>query len=308
MRRNADLALCCAVGVAATAAVLSGVPGHAIAGLVLFVLPGYTFFRALAAVAPLELPERALVVVTLSIAALLLGGLALNFTPWGLERTSWVLCLLAFTVIASAVAAVRASAEPTRLPSRRVWRRPWRLRPLGFLLAALSIAVTAASLAIAQTTVPNHNVRGYTLLSATPVANQSHVVARVVNEELSPAVYRLEARADGRVVRVWSPITLDPSASWHVAISRLRSPFRDRLSFLLYRSGEKNVYRHVFLQPYCGGGRLVGSTCGARYETVAPSAPSHLRIATDANRRSLPGRGRTTTLASRTTSFGGGLA
>jgi hypothetical protein len=287
LRRNADLAICCAVGVAATAAVHSGVPGHVIAGLVLFVLPGYASIRALAAVAPLELPERAVVVVTLSIAAVLLGGLALNFTPWGLERTSWALYLLAFTVIASAVAAVRGSTEPTRRPSHRVWRRPWSLRPLGLLLAALAITVTAASLAIAQTTVPNHTVRGYTLLSATPVANQSRVVAQVVNEELSPAVYRLEARADGRVVRIWRRITLDPSASWHVAISRLRSPFRGRLAFHLYRSGEKNVYRRVFLEPYCRDGRLIGSTCGARSETVPPSKPSALRVATDCKSETL---------------------
>jgi uncharacterized membrane protein len=78
-------------------------------------LPGYTFIKALFPVnAPktetstsLRFVERIALSIIMSIALGALIGLFLNFTPWGINLTTIVFSLLAFSLVFSTVALVR---------------------------------------------------------------------------------------------------------------------------------------------------------------------------------------------------------
>jgi uncharacterized membrane protein len=273
--------VCCALAALGCGIVLAGLPGRWFAGfVVLLVLPGYAVLRALDPAGKRPVAEVALFVLTFSTAAAILGGLALNFTPWGLERTSWALWALIVTLTASGVAAARGAALPAWRAGGNRWPRSWRARTVVVAMAVMAVTVTAAALAVAQTPVANRTVRGYTLLSVVPSRDNSRVLIRVVNEELDPTTYELRARANGRTIYSWRGIRLDPSAAWAITIDRNRGGFDSLLAFLLYRADSPKVYRHVFIQPYCpndGAGRLACPTGAAR--TLAPTAPSNLRLA-----------------------------
>jgi uncharacterized membrane protein len=91
-------------------------PARNILGFILvFWLPGYTFIKALY---PTKLPittkkenietiERIALSFTMSIALIMITGLLLNYTPWGIRPTPITLSLLTLTVILAIVAARR---------------------------------------------------------------------------------------------------------------------------------------------------------------------------------------------------------
>jgi uncharacterized membrane protein len=91
-------------------------PARNILGFILvFWLPGYTFIKALY---PTKLPittkkenietiERIALSFTMSIALIMITGLLLNYTPWGIRPTPITLSLLTLTVILAIVAANR---------------------------------------------------------------------------------------------------------------------------------------------------------------------------------------------------------
>ena len=91
-------------------------PARNIVSLTLiFWLPGYTFIKALY---PTKLPittnqqsletiERIAISVTMSIALIMITGLLLNYTPWGIRQTPITLSLLTLTTILAIVAARR---------------------------------------------------------------------------------------------------------------------------------------------------------------------------------------------------------
>jgi uncharacterized membrane protein len=91
-------------------------PARNILGFILvFWLPGYTFIKALY---PAKLPvttnkesletvERIALSFTMSIVLIVLTGLLLNYTPWGIRPTPITLSLLPLTVILAIVAASR---------------------------------------------------------------------------------------------------------------------------------------------------------------------------------------------------------
>jgi hypothetical protein len=78
-------------------------------------LPGYAFIKTLfpvqvpikTATETLDMVERIVLSLGMSIAIVPLVGLLLNYTPWGVQLTPIVLSLFAFTIIFATIAVVR---------------------------------------------------------------------------------------------------------------------------------------------------------------------------------------------------------
>lgn len=88
---------------------LNATPLRAVVGfpLVLF-LPGYSLVSALFPEKDeLDITERIALSIGLSICIVVFIGLALNYTPWGIRLGPVLLALSAFTLIGTAVSAVR---------------------------------------------------------------------------------------------------------------------------------------------------------------------------------------------------------
>ena len=71
-----------------------------------FILPGYALTCALLPTVKFG-AERFVLSLGLSLAAVIVGGLLLNLTPFGLQTDSWAILLGGITLGASAVAIVR---------------------------------------------------------------------------------------------------------------------------------------------------------------------------------------------------------
>ena len=88
---------------------LNGTPLRAVVGfpLVLF-LPGYSLVSALfPGKDELDLLERIALSIGLSICVVVFVGLGLNYTPWGIRLGPVLLVLSVFTLIGTAVSALR---------------------------------------------------------------------------------------------------------------------------------------------------------------------------------------------------------
>src|SRR5712692_8392038 len=75
------------------------------------VLPGYALTSALFPNRSLGVAERLVFSLSLSLIIVILGGLALNWTPFGLRPGSWAVLLSGITLAAGAVALVRRRGQ-----------------------------------------------------------------------------------------------------------------------------------------------------------------------------------------------------
>src|SRR5262245_13923461 len=114
--KSFDLALVCALALAAMALTLLGVSSPALRlllGLPLaLVLPGYALMSALFPRHRLGGVERTLFTLSLSLSTVILCGFVLNRTPWGLRPESWAVILSEIILGASLIAAVRRHLIP----------------------------------------------------------------------------------------------------------------------------------------------------------------------------------------------------
>jgi len=95
---------------------LGGVAAYlriALAVALVLVLPGYAITMAVFAARPLDHATTILFSIGLSLTAAILGGLVLNWTPEGLQASSWTILLITMTLGAGAVALARRRALVT---------------------------------------------------------------------------------------------------------------------------------------------------------------------------------------------------
>lgn len=215
----------------------------------LLILPGYAVVAAL--FVQLDTAARIVLSVGTSIAVAVLGGLALDLTPWGLQLRSWTVLLTAVTVVGAVVAGVRrkpATAGVPRLPRPRLG---------DVLIVALTGALVAGAVALARTPLAAKHVAGYTVLWIQP-ATPGHlrsVVVGVKSSELRSERYRLELRVGGRAA-VTRVLELRPGQQWQAVFptAAASSPAGataeagTTVSARLYRADDpRAVYRRVML-------------------------------------------------------------
>ncbi len=176
--QNLDLWLTLALAAAGVAVQLSAVPLPGplkVAGGLLLELfcPGYALLAALLPGRSTRWPERALLSAGLSLAIAIVGAIAFNWLPQGLNLQLWSGLFLGVTLIASVVALYRRSTYSEFVPAQ-----PTRPGLKAQQLALLSAAglVTIAAVVLVRAPRPASGVLGYTLLWMTPdPASNRHV-------------------------------------------------------------------------------------------------------------------------------------
>ena len=189
--------------------------------------------------------ERLAATVGLSVAACVVTGFFLHWTPFGLRPESWVLALVAITGMGEAIAARRHPAgEGPPLP--RLGRPQLAWRPTLLVVVALILAIGAVVLA--RTPLPAEGVQGYTALSLLPAGDGSdRVRVEVASSELEDTDYRLEVRSGEDLLAV-RHMTLGTAEKWHAELGLDSIPTSRRsLEALLFRPEDDGAYRRVTL-------------------------------------------------------------
>ncbi len=219
-------------------------------GMVLvLVLPGYALSAAL--LPSLVGTARLLCSLGLSLVVSVLGGLALNTTPWGLRPLPWALWLGGLSLVSAVVALRRVTEEKGtgEGTSPELWRP--RLTPasvIGFAAAAMVVGL-AVSLAFQSTSV---GAPTFTQLWAIPTHgnNQYSLEIGVRNLEDAPVTYQVVVAEGGETLAAWDSITLKPGEDWTDRVGPMAAAPTVPLEVQLYRSSSPGtLYRSVLIWP-----------------------------------------------------------
>jgi len=186
------------MAVALLAAAATAAPAHVVGHLreilsvPILILPGWAICRAIFGEEALGLPERLAISGCITIAVLVLVGLALNALPGGLDRVSWSWSLIAVTLVASGVTLVsRRSGTPITGGSHWPGIGTW----LGALIALI---LMVAGLALARHSAVKHDeATRFTQLWMLPGASAHVIDYGVTNSEGRPDRYALTATING---------------------------------------------------------------------------------------------------------------
>ena len=200
LRRQSDLLLgilltLILIGLAVSSILPPFLQGLVAFPIVLFV-PGNALIRAIFPEANLTRLDRFLFTVGLSLGVVVLSGLALNITPWGLQTKSWLWILSLVILVTSVIA---------------LWRR-WQisdmeLTPVEFYIPLrqillLGLAIVVIGLALKLTLTPHlpDNIQGYTSLWILPeLGTQSDVLLiGIHSQELETTNYSLQITYNGK--------------------------------------------------------------------------------------------------------------
>jgi hypothetical protein len=225
---------------------------RALALPLVLVLPGYALISASFPRRPLGITERLVFSLGLSLAVVILGGLLLNLTPFGLRASTWAVLLAGITLGASAVALVRRRGQSMSAPG---W---WRVGNFGLtprqgLVLGLAAAIVCGAMAVSITGAERQSYPGFTQLWMLPAGTSSGeniVRLGVGNMQSTDMEYRLVVNVDGKTVIEWPVIDLQPHATWEatLVLPPTRSLGVARVEADLYRGGAPTViYRHVVL-------------------------------------------------------------
>jgi len=246
--KASDLVLLVVISVIALLATLLGLDNQlvrVILGLPLvFVAPGYAITAAVFPEKTLEPVERILLTLGLSLSVVILGGLVLDWTPWGLQVRSWAMLLCAVVVGASGIAVVRRRQRDgaTTIPVIG-------LSMAQVALVGLAAVLFAVAIAVARTPAPPQGIQGYSLLWIVPVDGTDDRTVRVgfSSSELASTTYRLRLEVDGHVLHEWSSIALRPGETWEQNIDLPPADHaKQPVEALLYRlDAPTEVYRRV---------------------------------------------------------------
>lgn len=256
-RRSLDLALVCALALAALALTLLGVSVPALRllfGLPLaLALPGYALTEALFPRRALGRADRALFTLGLSLSTVILCGFVLNRTPWGLTPDSWAVILSDVVLGASLIAFTRRllsarAATPEAASGPRLGLSIGQSALFGLAIAVIAGAALLASSEAAQRPAPD--VIQLWMLPADP-ADPDALRIGVNSVGSAAGVFRLQIQRDGYILREWPALSIAPGQRWEQTLALQGSqPGRGPFEALLYRSEDPNaVYRRVALWP-----------------------------------------------------------
>jgi hypothetical protein len=211
------------------------------------ILPGYSIAAAAFGKRSLAVPQQLLLTVALSLAALVIGALILNYAPGGVRTASWALLLVVLVLGACAIAARRRAAPVAKSPPRL----QLRVRSAQVALLVGAALTAGAGLALAWTPLPAKNAVGYAQLWMLPEEGPGADAFRVgvVSQQQDPTEYRLELQT-GSAGRTFftSRLSLQPGEEreFEVPVGRAQSAEPRQFTALLFRRGQSGeVYRRV---------------------------------------------------------------
>lgn len=271
-RRNADLLAAMGIALVAALADLTESGGTARVGLSLLlvlVAPGYVAAAALFPADTLQRVERLVASLGLSLAIAILGGIALNLTPWGLQTSAWAYLLACVTVCMGGVAfarrhsytrrdAAKQSANLRRfglppLPSAAQTRRSGHLTTPQILMLCAALLITVGAVAIAANGQQQANAvedATATQLWIQPVTQSDISTIQIGMTNRLPGVtpFQLILTSQGVTVHRWN-LTLHADATWQttVVLSRAELAARSIQAALFRASDLRTPYRQVTL-------------------------------------------------------------
>lgn len=214
-------------------------------------LPGYALVSALFPNHSLGVAERLVFSLGLSMAIVILGGLALNWTPFGLRASSWAVLLAGITLAASAVALVRRRGQSTSAPGWLGVGNIFTLRQ--GLLLGLAAVIVCGAVAVSIIGAERQSYAGFTQLWILPAggANAENAVRLgVSNMEAIAMEYTLAVNVDGKGVKEWPSIDLEPNGKWEATLVLPQNGHAGavRVEADLYRAdAPTTIYRHGVL-------------------------------------------------------------
>ncbi len=215
------------------------------------VLPGYALTCALFPKRALGILECVVFSLALSLVIVILGGLTLNWMPFGLHTRSWSVLLSGITLIASTVALIRRRGQYI---SASAWLRVdlgLNFRQ-GLLLGLAAIVVCGAG-AVSYRGAAQQPFPGFTqlwILPAGEASTKNTIRLGVSNMELTAMEYNLSVNMDGKVVKVWPSIYLKLNEKWEATLVLPQTTHTRtvRVEALLYQTrAPTKIYRHVVL-------------------------------------------------------------
>lgn len=229
-----------------------------LAVLLVCLLPGYASTAVLFHGRSVDVPERAVLSVGLSLGSAVLGGLLLNLTPRGLTAVNWAALLGGSTILMCTVVLSARLLEAWRRPRapeavRRpgpASRRPGAAQVMPILLLVGSFAIVVGAVALAQAGVRDQPRDPFTELWLLPGAGQGQAVVGIRNAERTDLRGRLELTVDGAVVAEFAEIDLGPGETWERTV-RVAGPVSPNpIIASLYREETPDaVFRLVRLWP-----------------------------------------------------------
>jgi hypothetical protein len=231
MRRNlADLLLVSGLALAALALTLLGVSHPAprlLLGLPLaLLLPGYALTAALFPQPTLPGADRALYTLGLSLCASILGGFALNASPWGLVAESWAALLAYLTLAGCVVAFARRHWLPAtpEAPQPAGAEQPAPAYGLSLgqgVFFGLALVVVVGAVGLARAEAEQRPAADVLQLWMLPEAAGDGPAVRVGLTSVGPAAgtFRLQLLRGGYRIHEWPAITLGPGERWAERLS-----------------------------------------------------------------------------------------
>lgn len=212
--------------------------------IVVCLVPGYAVQEMLFVGHALPTAERLFISVVISLSVVILGGLILHQTPWGLQALSWVSYICVVTIVASAIAVTRNSLPVNKNPLPSL--RPSIVVMSFTLLCSFVIVLMAMNNAVQG--VAQAPVRAYTQLWLLPSGNGNSVTIGVVNFEQTEQTYRAILLSGGNLLKEWEDITLRHGETWEI-VEQLPSKgdIQSLVEVQLFRPDEPlEIYRTAY--------------------------------------------------------------
>ncbi len=235
--------------------------------LVLF-FPGYVFIAALMPrKTALDAIERIALSFVASLVAVLLIGLLLNYTPWGITVKSTLYSMASFILVMSIIAWVRRRklGEAERfviefylgLPkwgSSR-WDKILIVTLLVTILVALGVMIYIVVVPKASEKFTEFYVLGEGGVADYPgelgVGEEAKFVIGIINNEREAISYQIVVKIDNEEISRWQPMVLSDGEKKETETEISFTPQTPgesrKITFLLYKQGQTDIYRSLHL-------------------------------------------------------------
>ena len=255
---NRDILVVAAITIVAVALAFilppDWVPGRILTLPIALILPGYALTSVLFPRREFGIPERFLFSLALSLVSVIMGGLVLNWTPWGLRTDSWAVILGGLTLGACAVALVRRRGREQDISTTGRFSAGYiGLNVRQGLLLGLAALIVCGAVAVSIIGAERQPYPGFTQLWILPAGGsnpQNAVHLGVNNMESTAMEYRLAVSVDGKVVKDWPSIDLNSQGKWEATLLIPQSGHAGtaKIEADLYRmDAPTTIYHHVVL-------------------------------------------------------------
>jgi len=219
---------------------------HALFGLPFLLACGYAVYTALSYLQqprhtiPTPLFERALYSIGFTLALVVLGGIVLNNTTWGIQRDTWTIYLTVVAISASLFGLVRRQDGLSLSFRLSLSRVVLAFAYIGTILLALAVS------SLGDLTRPTDGFTMFWTLPDRTTANLLNI--GIGSEEHIPEDYRISLIVDGAPYGNYPSIELQPGAQWSISLSL--PPGVTTVEAKLYRAGDDAAtpYRSTHLE------------------------------------------------------------